>query len=150
DYRADAFGQCVSTIGPTESYTYSEMCLTFNRDKMLPVSTWDGTTLTDNRLASFASATDEPMTTLDDLFLTGTAVDGYLAIATYVPAVQLVYKESDKEDSKDEDKEGDDKDEEDDNDSGDGNSASATTPRSGVVSVLGITLGLLAGAGMLL
>ncbi|QPC76772.1 hypothetical protein HYE68_007524 [Fusarium pseudograminearum] len=150
DYRADAFGQCVSTIGPTESYTYSEMCLTFNSDKMVPVSTWDGSTLTDNRLASFASATDEPMTTLDDLFLTGTAVEKYWAIATYVPAVQLVYKESDKEDDK-EDKEDDDKDEEDgDNDSGDGNAASTTTPRSGVASVLGITLGLLAGAGMLL
>ncbi|EKJ76061.1 hypothetical protein FPSE_03833 [Fusarium pseudograminearum CS3096] len=144
DYRADAYGQCVSTIGPTESYTYSEMCLTFNRDKMLPVSTWDGSTLTDNRLASFASATDEPMTTLDDLFLTGTAVEKYWAIATYVPAVQLVYKESDKEDSKDDEKESDDKDDE------DGNAASTTTPRSGVASVLGITLGLLAGAGMLL
>ncbi|KAI6749812.1 hypothetical protein FGRA07_00573 [Fusarium graminearum] len=127
------------------------MCLTYNRDKMLPVSTWDGTTLTDDRLVSFASATDEPMTTLDDLLLTGTAVEKYWAIATYVPAVQLVYKESDKDDSKDDEKEDDDKDEEDSNDdSGDDNAASAMTPRSGVVSVLGITLGLLAGAGMLL
>lgn len=118
---------------------------------MLPVSTWDGTTLTDDRLVSFASATDEPMTTLDDILLTGTAVEKYWAIATYVPAVQLVYKESDKDDSKDDEKEDDDKDEEDSNDgSGDDNAASAITPRSGVVSVLGITLGLLAGAGILL
>jgi hypothetical protein len=150
DYQADAFGQCISTLGPTESYTYSEMCLTYKGDELVPIRTWEGTTLEENQLISFASGTAGPSTSLDDLFLTGTAAQGYWAIATYVPAVPLVYKESDKENAED-DNDDDDKDDEDGNkDADDDNAASVMTPRQGFVSVLGITLGLLAGAGMLL
>ncbi|GKU07999.1 unnamed protein product [Fusarium langsethiae] len=152
DYQADAYGQCVSTLGPTESYTYSEMCLTYNENRLVPISTWDGTTLGDNELISFASGTAEPRTSLDNRFLTATAAQEYWAIATYVPAVPLVYTESDKENAV-EDNNDDDNDDKDDeggnNDADDDNAASVTTPRQGFVSVLGITLGLLAGAGML-
>ncbi|KPA37169.1 hypothetical protein FLAG1_10025 [Fusarium langsethiae] len=126
--------------------------LAFCCPRLVPISTWDGTTLGDNELISFASGTAEPRTSLDNRFLTATAAQEYWAIATYVPAVPLVYTESDKENAV-EDNNDDDNDDKDDeggnNDADDDNAASVTTPRQGFVSVLGITLGLLAGAGML-
>jgi hypothetical protein len=117
---------------------------------MVPITTWDGTTLGPNQLISLASGTDEPRTTLDDLFLTATVVRSDWAIATYVPAVPLVYKESDKEDAEDDDDSGDNDEEDGDNDADDNSAASTTASRQGVLSVLGLTLGFLAGAGMLL
>jgi hypothetical protein len=146
NYQADAFGLCMSTLGPIESYNYSSMCFTIGND-IVPITTWDGTTLTGDQLVSLASGTEDLVTTLDDVLLTATDVQGYLAVATYVPAVPLVYKKSDLE-KDDDDKDSDDDDGND--DSGDENAASAVTSRQGVMSVLGISLGLLAGAGMIL
>ncbi|RGP71364.1 hypothetical protein FLONG3_7148 [Fusarium longipes] len=144
NYKADAYGDCISTIGPTESFNYTAMCMTYRELNGVPISTWDGTTLDRNQLISIASGTDEPRTTVDDIWLTNTQLDW--AVATYVPAVPLIYKKSDK-DGKDGD---DDDDDDDDNDDGDDSAASTTTSRQEFVSVLGLTLGLLAGAGMLL
>ncbi|XEU99834.1 hypothetical protein FSHL1_005121 [Fusarium sambucinum] len=153
DYQADAFGLCISTLGPIESYTYSKMCITIGND-FVPIKTWDGTTLTDHELVSMASGTEEPWTTLDDRLLTVTEVKEHLAIATYVPAVPLVYKKSDLEKEDDDNDSNDDDDDEDGNNDDDGNdddnAASAATSLQGAVSALAMTLGLLAGAGMLL
>jgi hypothetical protein len=144
DYQADAYGHCISTLGPTQSYTYSEMCLVFSSDRLVPISTFDGTTLGENQLYSLASATDEPRTTLDDIFLTPTEVAEYWGIGTYVPAIPLIHKE---EDVKNATETGTD-DEEGDNDPVEIDNGASS--RGGVVSVLGITLGLLAGVGLMM
>ncbi|CAG7560678.1 unnamed protein product [Fusarium equiseti] len=144
DYQADAYGHCISTLGPTQSYTYSEMCLVFSSDRLVPISTFDGTTLGENQLYSLASATDEPRTTLDDIFLTPTEVAEYWGIGTYVPAIPLIYKEEDVKNAT-ETETADDEGEDDpvviDN---------SAPSRGGVVSVLGVTLGLLAGVGLMM
>ncbi|RFN54732.1 hypothetical protein FIE12Z_966 [Fusarium flagelliforme] len=143
DYQADAYGHCISTLGPTLSYTYSEMCLVFSSNSMVPISTFDGTTLGRNELISLASATDEPRTTLDDIFLTPTEVAEYWGIGTFVPAIPLIYKEEDVKNATEtgtDDEEGDDDPVEIDN----------SASRGGVVSVLGVTLGLLAGRNIVL
>jgi hypothetical protein len=119
------------------------MCLVFSSDKMVPISTFDGTTLSENQLISLASATDEPRTTLDDIFLTPTEVAEYWAIGTYVPAIPLIYKE---EDVKNATETGTDDDGDDDTVVVDNSAPS----RGGVVSVLGVTLGLLAGVGLMM
>lgn len=144
DYQADAYGHCISTLGPTQSYTYSEMCIVFSSNSMVPISTFDGTTLGRNELISLASATDEPRTTLDDIFLTPTEVAEYWGIGTFVPAIPLIYKE---EDVKNATETGNDDEEGDDDTVVVDNSAPS---RGGVVSVLGATLGLLAGVGLMM
>lgn len=112
---------------------------------MVPISTFDGTTLGENQLISLASATDEPRTTLDDIFLTPTEVAEYWAIGTYVPAIPLIYKE---EDVKNATETGSDEDDEDDDDPVEIDNSAPS--RGGVVSVLGVTLGLLAGVGLMM
>ena len=131
-------------LGPTESYTYSEMCLVYDNDRMVPITTFDGTILGEYQLYSLASATDEPRTTLDDIFLTPTEVAEYWGIGTYVPAIPLIYKE---EDAKNATETGTGGDENIDDPVEIDNSAPS---RGDVVSVLGVTLGLLAGVGLMM
>ncbi|KAJ4113891.1 hypothetical protein NW768_011421 [Fusarium equiseti] len=145
DYQADAYGHCISTLGPTQSYTYSEMCIIFSSDRMVPITEFDGTTLRENQLMSLASATDEPRTTLDDVFLTPTVVTEYWGIGTYVPAIPLIYKE---EDVKNATETGDSEEGDDDDDTVVVDNGAPS--RGGVVSVLGVTLGLLAGVGLMM
>jgi len=111
---------------------------------MVPISTFDGTTLPENDLVSLASATDEPRTTTDDILLTLTDVAEYWGTGTYVPAIPLIYKEEDVKNATEtgtDDEEGDDDSVVVDN---------RATSRGGVVSVLGVTLGLLAGVALMM
>ncbi|KAF5692243.1 hypothetical protein FDENT_3015 [Fusarium denticulatum] len=75
-----------------------------------------------------------------------------LVVATWVPAVPLVHQQSDLDEAEEDDGDDDENDDGDDGDSegSDGNAASTKALGNGVVSVLGLTLGILAGMGMLL
>jgi hypothetical protein len=119
------------------------MCLVFNSDRLVPISTFDGTALGENQLYSLASATDEPRTTLDDIFLTPTEVAEYWGIGTYVPAIPLIYKEEDVKNATETETA---------DDEGEGDPVvidNSAPSRGGVVSVLAVTLGLLAGVGLM-
>ncbi|KAF4332490.1 hypothetical protein FBEOM_13716 [Fusarium beomiforme] len=145
NYNADSYGMCISTLGPRSSYNYTAMCFTSGLPPHRRVSVIDGTTLTEP-LLSQASATETPSEYLNTRVLSTLGPwSEALVVATGVPVVPLVYKESDMEDNDDN---GDD-------DGGDGentddNAAPAQLSTNGVVSVLGLTMGILAGMGMLL
>lgn len=118
------------------------------------IGTLDGTTLTQD-LLSIVSGTGTVETVLTGAFLTESRPTNDLVIATFVPAVPLVYKQSDLDKAEKNDTGKGEEDDEKDGDSGgseqtsDENSASNVS-RQGVVSVFGIAMGVLAGAGMLL
>ncbi|KAI6754021.1 hypothetical protein HG530_013197 [Fusarium avenaceum] len=162
DYTADTFGNCISTLGPRSSFisTYSEICLIYAPIDLTQIGTLDGTTLTQD-LLSIISGTGPVETVLTGAFLTESRPPNDLVIATYVPAVPLVYKQSDLDKAEkndtgkgEEDGEGGDSGGSEQT-SGSGGSesdenAASTMSRHGVVSVLGLAMGVLAGTGMLL
>ncbi|KAM0340134.1 hypothetical protein ACHAPU_010626 [Fusarium lateritium] len=150
NYTADAYANCVSTLGPRSSFTYSEMCLTNAPIDLTQIATLDGTTLTQD-LISIVSGSGTVETFLTDAYLTGSAMSD-IVVATYVPAVPLIYKQSDLE--KDEKNEKNDTNGEKDDGSGesekDGENSASPLSGNGGLGVLGLSLSMLAGAGMLM
>lgn len=162
NYTADTFGNCISTLGPRSSFisTYSEICLIYAPIDLTQIGTLDGTTLTQD-LLSIVSGTGPVETVLTGAFLTESRPPNDLVIATYVPAVPLVYKQSDLDKAEKNDTgkgEGDGEGGDSggsEQTSGSGGSegdenAASTMSRHGVVSVFGLAMGVLAGTGMLL
>ncbi|KAJ3549512.1 hypothetical protein NM208_g480 [Fusarium decemcellulare] len=145
-YTGNSYGGCVSSLGPLSSYTYSQLCfITTAPDDYTVVSTVAGSPVTEGVISRLSRATATE-TNYEDLNMTEPRMSG-LAVATYVPGVHLVYKQSDVEDAK---KNSTDDDEKDSDGQGEDNAASMPSSRQGVVSVLAVTIGLLAGAGMIL
>lgn len=111
-------------------------------------------------LLSIVSGTGPVETVLTGAFLTESRSSNDLVIATYVPAVPLVYKQSDLDKAENDTRKGEGDGEGGDSGgngqtSGSGGSesdenAASTMSRHGVVSVLGLAMGVLAGTGMLL
>ena len=142
-------GECVSTLGPVSSYTYSEFCQVYGNGgrQLTIISTVDGVTNTEGVLSIMEptrtwKATSTSMIDVEELQLeTGTGVND-IVIASWVPAVPLVYKKSDMDKKKD----GDDSET---SETSTGESGASTVPRQGVFSVLGLALGLLASTGVL-
>ncbi|KAF4450043.1 hypothetical protein F53441_6748 [Fusarium austroafricanum] len=150
DYDVNAFGHCLSTLGPRSSYSYSSMCLTAGNASITEVTSLDGTSLT-RPLLSFDPIGPATSTYLQERLLTRTGYSTDLVVGTWVPAVPLVHKKSDLDKTDDDDKDdGDDDSDDKDNETTDENSAYTATPRPGVVSMLGLTLGILLGMGTLL
>ncbi|KAL6918641.1 hypothetical protein FSST1_010136 [Fusarium sambucinum] len=147
-YRGDVYGQCLSTLGPVSSYTYSEFCQLYGRGGELTViSSLDGLTYSNGVLSRLEpTRTYEVTTTTLDLgVLEGETENGFsdIAIASFVPGIPLVYKKSDMDKKRD-------------SESGtttatggSDESVAATVPRQSLISVLGLALGFLAGSGIL-
>ncbi|KAF5675529.1 hypothetical protein FHETE_2526 [Fusarium heterosporum] len=147
NYTADAYANCVSTLGPRSSFTYSEMCLTYAPIEITQIATLDGTTLTQD-LISIVSGSGTAETFLTDAYLTGSAMSD-IVVATYMPAVPLVYKQSDLEGDEKNETTGRKDDGSGESEKDDENAASTTT-KNGGLSVLGLSLSMLVGAGMLM
>ncbi|KAF0637063.1 hypothetical protein FPSE5266_06952 [Fusarium pseudograminearum] len=147
-YAGDIYGFCKSTLGPLKPTMSNQpnpnVCQVFydGRDHVVTVTSLDGVAETNGLMSRI------PITDSDDVRTTRVIAGEWgeeqlkdLAYATWVPAVTLIHQETatgsaDKGEKGDDDKEKDDK-----------NAASRV---GGVVSVLGVTLGLLLGAGMLM
>ncbi|KAF5571391.1 hypothetical protein FPHYL_508 [Fusarium phyllophilum] len=148
DYVADPAGYCFSTVGPMSEFNYSSMCHSPAPVEVITVTSVDGASLT-KPLISFDVLSTPASTYEDDRLVTHSRYSTEFVVATWVPAVPLVHQQSDLDEAEEE--EDDDNDNDDgDSEGSDGNAASAKTPGNGVVSVLGLTLGILAGMGMLL
>ncbi|KAF5563163.1 hypothetical protein FNAPI_2791 [Fusarium napiforme] len=118
---------------------------------VITVTSVDGASLT-KPLISFDVQSAPTLTYEDDRLITHSRYSSELVVATWVPAVPLVHQQSDLDEAEKDDGDDDENDDGDDGDSegSDGNAAPTKTPGNGVVSVLGLTLGILAGMGMLL
>ncbi|KAM0194388.1 hypothetical protein ACHAPI_007149 [Fusarium lateritium] len=161
DYTADTWGNCISTLGPRSEFisTYSQICLKYAPIDLTQIGTLDGTTLTQD-LLYIVSGTGSVETVLTGAFLTETRSPNDLVIATYVPAVPLVYRQSDLDEAKKNDtgkgdETGDSGDNEQPSASGgsetaDGENVASTVSRQGIISVLGLAMGVLVGTGMLM
>ncbi|KAF4953811.1 hypothetical protein FSARC_12310 [Fusarium sarcochroum] len=145
---------CISTLGPVTSNTYSQHCVVYAPPGgYTTISTVDGLTYSEGVVSCLEpTGTLAGSTTMVDLgVVVGETGNGFsdIAVATWVPAVPLVYKKSDMVK-----KEGD----SDDSGTrtatatGEGSNENAVpgVPRQGVITVLELTLGVLAGTGMLL
>ncbi|KAF4953087.1 hypothetical protein FGADI_6237 [Fusarium gaditjirri] len=110
--------------------------------EVITVTSLDGASLT-QPLLSFDVLSIPASTQVDDRWLTHSRYLNTFVVATWVPAVPLVHKQSDLDEAEDDEND-------DDGEDGDGNAASTKTTGHGVVRVLGLTLGILAGMGMLL
>ncbi|CAG1969209.1 unnamed protein product [Fusarium graminearum] len=151
-YEANEHGGCVSILGPVTSYTYSEYCMIKGgRAKLTFISSVDGLTYQDGVVSLM-----EPTEPLEGTTVTvglGEAVGetgndfSDIAVATWVPVVPLVYKKSDMDEAKGES---------DESGSGTGiataegggENAASTIPRQGLVVVLGLLSGILAGTSI--
>ncbi|KAG8670818.1 hypothetical protein FPOAC2_04121 [Fusarium poae] len=151
-YGGNVYGECSSLLGPVSSYTYSEICQRYGRGGQLTIiSSVDGLTYTDGVLSLIEptrayEVTSTAMLDLGELQQeTGNGFSD-IAIASWTPAIPLVYKKSDM-----------DKGDSDDSETGStavtgegsGESAASTVQRQSFISVLGLALGILAGGGML-
>jgi hypothetical protein len=125
------------------------MCYTPAPVDILTVTTLDGSSLT-QPLLSLEVLTTPTTTYLDDGMLTQSDYSRDFVVATWVPAVPLIHQQSDLDEAEDDDDDENDGGDDGDGEDTDGNAASTKTPGNGVVSVLGLTLGILAGMGMLL
>lgn len=146
-------------ITPLESHTASpEYCYLIPeyRDDQTVITSVEGFTKT-VPLISNLPRTSLSGSTRTELYTVEASWAPELAYGTYVPAVTLVYKEEDVE-AKSGDSDGETTATDDSTAAGEttaaettasGESAAAGIQRSGVVSLFGVTLGLLAGAGML-
>lgn len=110
---------------------------------LITVTSLDGVSLT-QPLISLDILTTPGSTFEDDRLFTHSLYSTELVVATWVPAVPLIHQQSDVDEAEEDD------DEDDDDEDAGGNAASTKTPGNGVVSVLGLALGILAGMGMLL
>lgn len=151
DYVADPQGNCFSTVGPMSEFNYSSMCYSPAPVEVITVTSVDGASLT-KPLLSFDVQSAPASTHEDDRLITHSRYSSELVVATWVPAVPLVHQQSDLDEAEEDDGDVDENDDGDNGDSegSDGNAAPTKTPGNGVVSVLGLTLGILAGMGMLL
>lgn len=143
----------MSTLGPVASYTYSEHCSIYGHgDELTIISSVEGLTYSEGVISRLepTRAMAYTMTMVDLEEVVGETENGFsdLMVATWVPVVPLVYKQSDME-----------KKEEDSDESGTGTvtatgessneNAASTPPRQGLVSVFGLMLGVLVCTGML-
>ncbi|KAH6956113.1 hypothetical protein DER45DRAFT_630626 [Fusarium avenaceum] len=101
-YQGDERRGCISTLGPVASYTYSEHCSIYGYgDKLTIISSVEGLTYSEwviSRLEpTLALAYTTTMVDLEEVV--GEAENGFsdLMVATWVPVVPLVYKQSDME-----------------------------------------------------
>lgn len=124
------------------------MCYRPTPVDLITVTSLDGVSLT-QPLISLDILTTPGSTFEDDRLFTHSLYSTELVVATWVPAVPLIHQQSDVDEAEEDDDENDDGDDGDGEDAG-GNAASIKRPENGVVSVLGLTLGILAGVGMLL
>ncbi|KAI1011850.1 hypothetical protein LB503_004340 [Fusarium chuoi] len=147
-YVANPAGYCFSTVGPRTDFNYSSMCYRPTPVDLITVTSLDGVSLT-QPLISLDILTTPGSTFEDDRLFTHSLYSTELVVATWVPAVPLIHQQSDVDEAEEDDDENDDGDDGDGEDAG-GNAASIKRPENGVVSVLGLTLGILAGVGMLL
>ncbi|KAF4434712.1 hypothetical protein FACUT_7771 [Fusarium acutatum] len=159
DYVANPEGHCFSTVGPMSEFNDSSMCHSPAPVEVITVTSVEGASLT-KPLISFDVLSTPASTYEDDRLITHSRYSTEFVVATWVPAVPLVHQQSDVDEAEEEEEEDDDDDDDDDDENddendgdgegSDGNAASTKTPGSGVLSVLGLTLGILAGMGILL
>ncbi|KAF5626098.1 hypothetical protein F52700_8814 [Fusarium sp. NRRL 52700] len=142
DYVANPWGYCFSTVGPRTDFNYSSMCYSPARVDVITVTSLDGVSLT-QPLISLDVLSTPASTYEDDELFTNSRYSSEFVVATWVPAVPLIHQQSDVDEVEDDDDKGD-------GENTDGNAASTKSPGNGVVSALGLTLGILAGMGMLL
>ncbi|KAL6918971.1 hypothetical protein FSHL1_002952 [Fusarium sambucinum] len=147
-YAGDIHGFCKSTLGPLTRTKSNEpdpeLCrvVVINDDDFVAtITSLDGVTLTNgDALRSVGPATGSLVTTRATIAHWSDDDIKDIARATWVPAVTLIHVETATGSAG---KGGSD-------DGKDGENAAASVGRGGIVSVLGVTLGLLAGAGMLM
>ncbi|KAF5235277.1 hypothetical protein FAUST_7171 [Fusarium austroamericanum] len=153
-YEGNQYGyaECLSKLGPVSSYTYSEHCMVYGRGgEITVISSVDGLAYSDGVLSRMepTRVSDYRLTTLNLGVVVGETRNGFsdIALATWVPAIPLVYKKSDMAKAKGENGE---------SGSGTGTAtaegggenAASTIPRQGLVVVLGLLLGILAGTSI--
>ncbi|RGP66282.1 hypothetical protein FSPOR_6660 [Fusarium sporotrichioides] len=145
-YAGDIHGFCKSTLGPLTRTKSNQpdpaYCRVFvtGKDLVSTITSLDGVTLTNNNgLQSVVPFTGDASTETLTLATWGDDVVTDLVYATWVPAVTLIHKET-ATGSADDGESDEKKDDE---------SHASSVGKGGVLSVLGVTLGLLAGAGML-
>ncbi|KAI1489821.1 hypothetical protein F5X96DRAFT_639189 [Biscogniauxia mediterranea] len=94
-YAGDIHGGCSSSLAPLTSYSFSDYCVVyFPDDGYVTVSTVTEASLTVN-LISITATSDTASTFTEGLTSWYSSVRADIAIATEVPAVALVYQESD-------------------------------------------------------
>lgn len=152
-YAGDIHGFCKSSIGPLEPTNSNDplpkYCMVYatNGDNQFTVTDLDGVTYT-NGVLSLAPLTTGLSTTTRVVAPWGDEALEGLAYATWVPAVTLIYKKEDVDGKAEESGKRDDakgsEDKEDDE------SVAPSIRRGGVVSVLGVAMGILVGAGMMM
>ncbi|KAF5711555.1 hypothetical protein FMUND_8950 [Fusarium mundagurra] len=117
--------------------------------EVITVTSVDGASLT-KPLISFDVLSTPASTYEDDRLITHSRYSTEFVVATWVPAVPLVHQQSDLDEAEEEEDDDDNNNDDGDSEGSDGNAASTKAFGNGVVSVLGMTLGILAGMGMLL
>ncbi|KAJ4110269.1 hypothetical protein NW768_012029 [Fusarium equiseti] len=159
-----AIGRCVSTLGPVSSYSYSQQCAVWfnNRDFYTSVSSVSGLSYS-HGVWSFLSptGTEAGTTSMMDLgeYVGATSNDfADIAVATWVQAVPLIYKKEDMDKKEGGGETGTTSATETASATGTESAtdaetvenAASTVPRQSSISILGLTLGVLAGMGIIL
>ncbi|KAI1637436.1 hypothetical protein F4809DRAFT_661118 [Biscogniauxia mediterranea] len=94
-YAGDIHGGCSSSLAPLTSYSFSDYCVVYYPDDdYVTVSTVTEASLTVN-LISITATSDAVSTFTEGLTAWYSSARADIAIATMVPAVALVYQESD-------------------------------------------------------
>ncbi|KAG8353900.1 hypothetical protein FVEN_g8248 [Fusarium venenatum] len=147
-FSGNVYGDCVSTLGPVSSYTYSEYCQVYGNGggRLTIISSVDGLTNTEGVFSIMKpTQTWEATSTFTGDLEELQEKTGYgfsdIAVASWIPAIPLVYKKSDM------DKKGDSDDSENGTATATGGSdesAASTIPGQSAISVIGLALGLLA------
>ncbi|KAI8717318.1 hypothetical protein NCS52_00807100 [Fusarium sp. LHS14.1] len=147
-YTGVVGGSCNSALGPHEEFDYKSVCrAAYPLDALTTVYTVEGTPVTEG-VFSVASVTDEFITMTAAITDVEEEFWGDWVVATMYPAVVLVYQESDVAKAKEQGgNEGEDKDK---NKSADDDNAASALSARGIVPVLAVAVGLLAGAGLLM
>ncbi|PTD01192.1 hypothetical protein HYE67_000100 [Fusarium culmorum] len=147
------YAECLSTLGPVSSYTYSEHCMVYGRGgEITVISSVNGLAYSDGVLSRMepTRASDYTLTTVNLGAVVGETGNGFsdIALATWVPAIPLVYKKLDIAKAKGESDESgsgtgtatDD---------GGGDNAASTIQRQGSIVVLGLLSEILVGTSIL-
>jgi hypothetical protein len=150
-WAAGQWGGCFSSIEPLKSATYSNLCRELIPESaLIDVHTVEGTSVA-TPLISYQSVTDLTTTTIKISELMDSEPTTYddLVVARQLPAVALVYKESDVKKAKDNgDTKSGETEESEDAKADDDNGASTLNGRS-FVPLAAVLLSMLVGAGML-
>lgn len=145
------WGGCFSSIDPLKSATYSSICREYvPASAIVEVHTVEGTSVA-TPLASYQSVTDLITTTMAISDLMGSNPTAYddLVVARVLPAVGLIYKESDVKKAKDNSDKNSGESEESKDAKADDDNGASTLNGGSFVPLVAVLFSMLVGAGML-